>query len=374
MRVCFRDRAALAMVLSALALFAIPAAGQAPTISQDVITATGTLTNDQQSQLTEYTAYWGVILEQAIDDQTVTDDDVSSARNGLIEPLRNPRATPFFKRSYSEFVSRRLGPLMQADSMRVRLNAMIVVARLTDDGAVKLANDGLNDANPAVRYWAATSIGSMATVVGANSQPLLSSREKLELLDSLAAQCKVEESAEVVQQLLLAMTDMDQQDAPMPAALKTALGALDGRIDWHRRWPHEPYSAETAALRRIYLKLLQATSPDRALLREMARVTHRYMALVSGQIVAAEQQAAANGSAVDRARTDDWTDMLKICELALQLAHGQLGAQGQLPDPVSPLINFRDWAKINKIATEDWDKVLEAAPFSFKPEDLRIEN
>jgi len=314
-----RPLVVLALSLTAIAALHAGRARAQERIPQDAIVAQASFSDTQRQAITGYISRWGGLLQEATTNQQVSDTQISEARQKLLGPLRTPGATDFFKKRYSAQVSQTISGLLDADRLIVRLNAIIVVTRLTDPSAVALAED--------------------------------------------------EDSTEVLQQVMLAMGAMN-----LPSALDRLLDLLDARLRWHVDRPYEPYLAEAAGLRSVYQSLLRTPAANPAQIRKLAQVAHRYMNLISRNLAEAADKAQAEGTEnpISRELEADHAALLELCEYALQYVHGEVGSQQGMPSSIIQKIPFRNWKEINLIAVDGWGQVLKAPPLNFKPGDLAI--
>jgi len=364
-----RPPVVLVLILAAVASATADRAQGQERIPQDAIVAQASFTDRQRQAITRYIGRWGGLLEEATTNQQVSDAQVSESRQKLLSPIRTPGATDFFKKRYSAQVSEVVGRLLDADRLIVRLNVMIVVTRLTDDSAVALAEKGLTDPSPSVRYWAAKAIANLAEATDSQGNPILDVKARLSLLRTLEEAGEDEDSTEVLQQVMLAMGSMN-----VPSALDRLLELLDARLSWHVDRPYEPYLAESAGLRSVYQRLLRSQAANPAQVRKLAQIAHRYMNLISRNLADAADKAQGNRTEnpISRELEADHANMLELCEYALQYVHGEAESQEGMPTSIIQKIPFRNWKEINLIAVDGWGQVLKAPPLNFKPGDLAI--
>lgn len=367
-------RTAVALALVALVLSgALPADAQ-ERIPQETITRTGVMNDSDNQALSAFLNRWVGVLESANTNPDVADDAISEARDRLISPVRTPGVTDLFKFSYSRATSKKLLPLLKSERLVIRLNAMIIATRLTDESVLDLGLAGLKDEAPSVRYWAATSIGTLAKAVNSAGKDVLPTKTKLQVLRDLGDMGAEEESAEVLQKVLEAMAGMD-----LPSAPKRVMDLLSDRLKYHVNRPYEPYLAETGGLFAVFKRLLDQSvrsTVDPADVRTLAGLSQRYMNLISKNLAEAKELAKAEGSEnpINPQLEADHGAMLDLCDKALQFSHDQLKSPERMPESISSMIQFDQWDKINKIAVAEWGAVLLKPPFSFTPADLAIIN
>lgn len=367
-------RRLLMILVSCLTVWALAAAWAGPAaaqarIPQEVVVATSSLTDAQSRALRQYVHRWGGVFTEAMTNEQVSDVQVAEAREQLLSPLRTPGATDFFKRRYSTAVTELISPLMDGDRLIVRLNAMIVATRLTDHSAGPLAEKGIADPSPSVRYWAAKAIASLVEAEDSAGEPILDVADRLALLRTLEEVGVTEDSAEVLQQVMLAMAATG-----VPSAKERLLDLLGARLAWHVDRPYEPYLAESSGLRAVYQSLLRTRASDTAHIRQLAAIAHRYMNLISRSLAEADDRArdADVDNPVNRELRADHAAMLELCEYALQYCHDELESTEQRPASIIQKIPLESWNQINLIVVNGWGDVLKAPPFNLTGGDLAI--
>ena len=315
-------------------------------IPQSTIVATEGLNDQQLQEVREF-------VKPQIERLTSNDAEaIRRARRRLLEPVEVPGATGVFKNAYSQAVSSQIAEATQSDRLLVRLNAIIVLNQMTDERSAQLAERGLNDDNAAIRYWAVKALGGIAQ--GGD----LNTGEQLRLLDQLDKLVDNETSPQVLRQVLNSMDAM-----PIPAARERLLDALDRRLRFHVDRPRELYEAERLALRSLYLKLVN--QPDREQLRQLARLSTRYMMLITSELQrGADQVPALKG---------DFTAMLKLVDPVLRYSFANLGGSGSPPDSVERELTFGNWGRVQQ-AAQQWRNVLTdpTQPYKFRDADMTI--
>lgn len=361
-------RDAVVAVALAVVLFcagATFASAQQTRIPPEALTATDSHSTEEKRAIADYIREWSGLLAEAATNPVVSDDKVADARNRLLEPVRKPGTSDFFKNRYSQAAAEALEPVLDSDRLIVRLNAMIVVTRFTHESAIPLAEKGLKDPSPSVRYWAAKAIANMAESRNSQGEPILPTRLKLTLLRTLNDAGRTETSSEVLLQTVKAMVLMDVPTAPV-----RVLELVDARIPYHLEHPFESYEAERVGLREVYQKVSPNQTPDPAQVRLMARIAQRYMNLISRNLANARENEE---SPISELMTADHAAMIELCDVVLNYSHDSANSQVNLPPSASQKIPFNQWNEINLIAVDRWGAVLQAAPFNYAPADLALE-
>lgn len=358
MKFNLRPTAGWATVLVAV-LAAAPAAaqdGQRPTLPAEIYQVAGSFTAQQQQAVAGYAAFYTDLLVNG------TDADVVEARAQLIAPLTKG-GTEQFNNQYAAAVSVELAGSVAMQSERspddsgeqrggviVRLNTMIVVSRLLkDDRVVALILEGIEDDNPAVRYWAVRAArGAVDT---------LSAQQRSTLTGALRRMVGTEEVDEVVRQLLLALIDLDAVDA--------VAQALNELIDLHVGSPRLTYDAKREAMRALLQKLqvmeAQGVAVE-ATIRQLARAAGRYMALITQQ---------AQATQLDEQTANDHLAMLRLADTVLRTVHQRFGATTAAPQSIQATLQAQNWQALTAAANQ-WRQVLAGPPFNFSDADLAV--
>lgn len=339
--------AGVLVILITLGLSAAPAAAQnLDRIPPEVLIATS-LTPEQQQLVNSYITHWAQQLQGEEDAQVVT------ARRRLIEPLGGSGSEQF-NQQYSQAVGRAIQQAAQAERLIVRLNTMIIVTRLSPATALPLIEQGLNDENAAVRYWAAKSVASIT------SDSELPPATQRQLLAPLAQQLGQESSVPVVQQVMLSLLALT-----IPEATQQVLEALNERVTMHMTDPGQSVVAESEGLAELYRKLVTEAGQSGARqeqMRQLARVALRYMDLVATQF--------ATGN-VPPEREAEYVSLLDLTSTVLNAAHQSLQSPLNSPTNLSIALRSQDWPAV-QAQVEEWRNILRAAPFNIPQDQLQV--
>lgn len=306
------------------------------------VTTAENLTNDHRQQIAGYIDGWTELL-MSDDAQQVTE-----ARQRLLEPLRAGTPSDAFVQHYSPEVANRVAAALDHEQPITRVNAMIVVARLNSSDAMPLIEQAMTDENAAVRYWAVKAIQSIT----------FSNDQTRQLVGRLVAHIEGEPEVQVIEQTLLALVRLDLTDAR-----QQGLALLNERVDEHLAEPSLSLQAEHSTLRGVYQHLAATPDPTEEELRQLARTALRYQDLASQQLAADE---------VSNDVRDSYERVLQLCNAALRFSADSLGVNN-VPTSIDSLVNRGDWAGIQR-NVEAWRTLLQQAPFNFSADDLTLAN
>lgn len=311
-------------------------------INTTIISSTTALTPEQVAAVDEDVRRGVTLLLNS------PDDKIGDARTRLLDPFqRGP--SDIFKRGYSQSVARELQKAMASDRVIVRINAMIIAARMEDGGVAQLAEKGLTDASPAVRYWSAKAISQGVAVPAEQRAPLLT---------ALTDVMRNETHSEVVEQVLGALVALD--------AFDRVLGGLNDRVLIHASKPGLSPMADTESLRRLYQKLVQDVAARKtiepATLRELARASYRFLELAATRL---DRKTVA-----DELR-GEWRNLVEVSDAALRWSAQTAIPQGKQPDAITADIAAGNWAAV-LLRVSDWRPLLGREPLNLKAEDLAV--
>ncbi len=273
---------------------------------------------------------------------------MTNARDSLIRPFETAGATELFKRQLTTMIAERLAPAMDAEQVKVRINAAVVCERFTSVDGLPLIVKGLKDASSGVRYPSGKAVSSLLR----NAE--VAPGQQQDVLDLLEARIDVEDDPFIVDPLLEAML--------VAGGPGRTIAALNRRVDWHIARPEAGFDPERKSMFAIYERLAISPNPDPAVVREMARAAGRIFLLAAQQL---------NQGVVPKPIERSHVEMIKMAQLALRFAHQNLRAPQRLPGDVEQIVNFGDWGKTLGIARE-WIEILGQAPYNFTPEELEV--
>lgn len=207
--------------------------------------------------------------------------DVKDAREQL-QSLFRASADPSdaYLEALSKAIESRIEPAVQHESALVRMNAMIVLSQMVDDGSVKWIQAGLADKNDAVRRWAMQALGRriiLWNLQGGNGN-------------------EIDDAIDTIVKML------DQADPPHPVVVASGLdalfkanttrsraeliGLLNKRVAMHEKDADLSYSAESAVIEAFANALAFESPRDMASIKGLGRAMYRYASLITGQIQA----------------------------------------------------------------------------------------
>jgi len=325
--------------------------GQARELPREMRTTEAPLTGPQQREVSEYVELHLHALREGTSSQVV------DARRRLLDPL-NVGNSDIFRAAYSSHLSGRLGPLADSSRVIVRLNAAILAAHLASSRAVEILAGFLGDASSSVRYWAARGLVDIRQrAIESPALVSLSGSELQRMQETLAGSLEDEKVEPVLEKILLGLVMIDD-----PEAIERVMDALGRRVQQHAIQPGQaPFTTDFNALRQLLRKAIETEAPA-PVVRRLALLGYRYLALVSQLLVREAITPETHANAVRLVRLSDNT---------LRWAHGALQAPGQTPD-IAGAIERREWGMVRIHVLEDWSEMLKQAPFNFGPVDLTV--
>lgn len=316
-------------------------------LSTEVVMSNAALSGAQQNQINEHVSR-GVAQLVSGDRQ-----EVSAGRRWLVEPFSRPGVTEMFLASYSPAISRELiaSGALENESPLVRTNAMIVASHLSDSGVVLLIRQGLTDAAPSVRYWAA--------VTAINAGGKLSQSDQESVLNVLNARWQEEMSIDVLEKILLAMDALRT-----PQAGLQLLAALNHRVNIHAGDPALPIRAEVEGLQGVTVRTFtNLTAPGQtvnpAMLRQLVIVLFRYFDL-SNRLLTNPQTPEAN--------REDLHRLTRIAGNFLPRLTQRLAPEARLPAGQPSATDD----SINRLLVEEWRRALTSSQVGIAAGDLSV--
>lgn len=316
-------------------------------IPYDVVTATSTLSVEQQRMINNYISHRTELLFRGTKDQVV------KSRQELIEPLGWAGGTKIFHLAYSSAANRYLSQGLDSDQLLVRLNTMIVAHDLKDPGVMGLIQKGLMDASPSVRYWA----GKAITQAGFHDR--LSIYEQATILNALGPAIQKESSEDVLQRLLVGLVGLS-----IPEAATKLLDELNKRVGLHAANPNLSLTAAIEGLRTLFVKTVEARSngqdvPNEAV-QQMALVAYRYLALSAAWL---------DTDQLDAEQQNQYLDMIELADAVLGWTARQVSSGASAPPSIKDDLERQNWPLI-RLRIEEWKRLLEKPPFNFGAVDL----
>lgn len=286
-------------------------------------------------------------------------ETISKARTTLLRVLDDPTASPAFLSAISGMITARMDKSVNHDNELVRLNAIIIISRLTDEGSMALVEAGLEDDSAAVQRWAMEALRRRVarwkdTDANANRDKIKSVYEKVK---SKLSQDDPPHPIVVTTgiKVLLAIDTSESR--------KAVLDMLDKRIALHTADPELSYSPEQYALQALGPYLATVRQFELAEGKALCEAGFRYAGLVLKQIDGLDQQDIPDTS----------LEMLYQCYLAMS----QIAARVNVNAParqanVSNMILNANWADVRALQGE-WAGILKAGPFNLTDQDLGLQ-
>lgn len=317
-------------------------------VGQDRLDA-GVLGNPDFWSPAERQAIEGFVDQQLAAIQSGDEAAIDLGRTNLTDPTRTPGVDPRFLSQFSELVSGKVGPLMELELLKVRVNAMVVCMSLPHPAGLGAMDQGLRDESAGVRYPAARAIEGLL----ASGQ--LNAAQSQEVLGNIQELIVAEDDVYVVQALFEAMLAVSDNNDKV-------LEVLNARLPRHADKPEASFAPESTALQAIYSRLITAQERPTDQVRELARASTRYFLLSAQQLASGE---VSEGSSTGH------LDIIRVAAVALEFSHGEV--QSRELAPLSPARAFttQSWESIVRIG-ENWVTVLKADPFNYSDAELDV--
>ncbi len=321
-------------------------------LPQPILGATAALTPQQEATVDAF------VDTQVARLQSNDPGEVAQGRSRLTEQY-SLSTSGFFKDYYSQAIATRIAPLLAPDGpLMTRLNVAIVSAKLSGQSLVTVLQAGENDPSAAVRYWIAKAVGEAAKNNRLNKQ------EQQDVLDVMARRLKAEDSSLVLEQVLIAMAEID-----LPDAILKVLEGLNARVQFHKQNPDARFKPVHGGMKQLWSKLIALRAGAKNVDKEqfeLARIAFRYYALIADQFAAAaENNDAGNEEEAENARQDKIA-MAAICGRVMDDVARQV-PRVTPPQPIDP----NNAAEL-RASADRWREVLKAPPFNFTDEELAV--
>lgn len=289
-------------------------------------------------------------------------EQVMKARRRLIAPLELPNTSEIFEQAYSSHLKLQLADVLDHELVFVRLNAVIVLSRLTDRTAIDLLAGPLADAAPSVRYRAAKALGMIvenARYTDSSGRPQ-TERKALELITT---RTQSETASQVWRPLLESLSVLE-----IPEARRALLDALDHQVDAHVNVPNAPLTAEHAAMLDVYRDIVESSlmpgGVDTATAAALARVAFRYLRLSS--------RTLAEGLDLDPAVAAGYEQMINTTDTILRwILADYLRMAVALPPVATPKIRDGLWAEL-VLDADKWQGLLIDSRLNLTAEQLDV--
>ena len=287
---------------------------------------------------------------------------MSEARKKMLNHLGNPSGTAAFQDAYSELVTAKMDDAVNHDSTLVRMNAMIVLSRMTDDGSEQHIEAGIEDKgkSAAVERWAFEALRSrVATWNRRGPNNLKEKQEKAIKLVNDKLDIQNPPNPIVVDKALMTLLEVNTPDAR--AAL---VGHLNARVALHAADTKLSYAGEQGVIERFASSLALERPFDQRSATQLARATHRYARLIVEQLKA--------NKIGDRNRGDALSMLTQCLASMSQVAAGAGQREPASQSRAAAAIQNEQWDVLDGVLN-DWAVILRAAPFSLDNDDLAVQ-
>ena len=291
-------------------------------------------------------------------------EDVTEARKQLQQLFRANQPTVAYLEALSAAIESRMEEAVKHDSAMVRMNAMIVLTYMVDNGSKKWIDAGLKDKNDAVKRWAVEALGN-----------------RMRWWNGRAAAGVRGAGAKIDAAIKQVVSIVDQDNPPHPVVVSPALEALvkvdttksraalidllNKRVALHKADPDLSYSPERAAIESFSGLLQYETPVDNQSIKGLSRAMARYSALIVDQ-----RQA----NSIEEEWQEGADTMLFQCLQSMPNLCAAAKAPKPAPadhDQVRGWIANERWEQLKAMIETDWTAILTAKPFNLKPADLK---
>jgi len=340
-------RPLLSLMVGMISLLVVGQAS-AQLLPQDVKIATGTLTAEQSQTVADFVDAW---MDKLIDGDQ---EEVTSAREAFLREFGTPGVTQTFRDAFSTAISSRMGDAISSDDDLVRINAMIVATKLTNEEAETFIDAGLADDNAAVQYWGAKAyLERVERENASGNMPGAAQRSMIGKVEAIFGNEPSVPVAGVGFRILDKLT--------VPEARTAVLELLNARIAAHVGKPQESYVAEQTAIQLLLQRIARETNSDEDEVRATARAAFRYFVLASQQL--------DQGNVLDSVQPGHQS-MLDLCHTSLiNMAAKMRSTPPPDHEEVKDWIKLNNWSNLLEIS-ETWREILTSEPFAIEPDQL----
>ena len=339
----------LSVAVCLLLTLAAGSAWAAPPLPQRIIAAENP-DGEMREQMEEHS-------NRAMDGLLSADpEQIAEARDDVVRTLENDAATAGFLEAYSAMLTARLGEAIDHEELLVRVNAMIMLRGMVDQGSRAMLTRGRADENPGVQRLAMQALHQRVLwwqEQGGNAQDINNAvNEVIALLNQRPAPHSI-----VVAPALRLLYDV-------PGARDALIQQIIERAALHTDDPNLSYAGERDIIARLAydmsLNFSGAEAPG------IIRAAFLYSQLITNQL----QADAINNNA-----RDDAIEMLRQSAQAL----GQICAGARKRPPadqtvaVSEWIPSAQWDDLENLLMESWVPILRTAPFGLDDQELGVE-
>ncbi|WP_428387591.1 HEAT repeat domain-containing protein [Mucisphaera sp.] len=241
-------------------------------------------------------------------------------RRELVGPLNRPDATEAFQTTYSLIAAEALEPLLESDDFATRLNAIIAVSELYTVQALDLASEALDDANPAVRYWAARCYQDVGNRIE------ISTADVQRYINALATALATETNDPTAIRIIDALGAYND-----PEAISRLINALINRED-------DSLSADERALTACFQWLIRSRAEGLDIESLLAETTA--LAIAKSRI--------AISQLIQDPETPNAAELIRITDQILGLTRNTFFPNTPTPDSLAGNLARSNWATLNQ--------------------------
>lgn len=288
---------------------------------------------------------------------------VSDARGTLLNPLRDASATGVFKQAFSELIAPRIEAAATHENLLVRLNAMILLAQMTDEPSKALVIAGLEDESLAVQRKAMEALRSR--VQQYLLMPANNDRARIGIESAVERISAMLDARPAPHPIVVTPAMMVFLDINTPESHARLVEHLNQRVAVHAANPGQRFDGELIAIERLARVVTGSRPFPKALAAALNRAALRYGRLAIAQLSTGKLETRDAAEAAD---------MLGQC---LQALGAVTAAAGINPPPgqaqVRTWLQEEDWQAIRTLIQDAWPPILSAEPFNLTEQDLAVQ-
>lgn len=289
--------------------------------------------------------------------------EISAGRQTLVTPLRDASATTAFKTVYSELLAPRVKPAATHESVLVRINAMIVLARMTDDESKALINAGLDDASVAVQRKVVEAL--QLRVQQYLLLPPTNEKARQGIADALAAIDKKMSQQEPPHPFVFSIATRILLEINSAESRSALVGYLIERAPLHAANSDLSLDAERSAIERLASFVATSRSFPQDLAPSLARATHLYAQIGVDRLIEGELDSR------EEADTVFVVDQCLKALLSITNRADKAAPNDQIQ--ADAWVREKNWSTIRTVLKDGWALLLKAEPFSLTDQQLTAE-
>lgn len=292
--------------------------------------------------------------------------DITDARKQLQQLFRVNQPSVAYLEALSSTITGRMKDAVEHQSPLVRINAMIVLTTMVDDGSKPFIDAGLKDKNDAVRHWAMDALGKR--MLWWKSRIAAGARGSQGKLDEAIVQIvNLVDSAQPPHPIVVGPALEALWKVNTPESRDALIQLLNKRVALHAANPDLSYSAERAVIESFSNALTIEVPPDVRSINGLSQAMARYARLIVDQ---------SQANRISEEHQPGAQTMLFQC---LQgMASVSVAAKAPKAPPADHAqakgwISNGRWDELKGLIEKDWGAILTNEPFKLKPANLAVQ-